>query len=80
MSNEAIIKSTDTGAKLIFTGKDSDYFTVCYESSRLSLSKRVWGFTDCELLVQLFEFIADNWKGWEGVNSVFRPHPTNLAT
>ncbi|MBT3013166.1 MAG: hypothetical protein KUF77_15470 [Candidatus Thiodiazotropha sp. (ex Lucina aurantia)] len=66
MSNEAIIKSVETGASLVFTSKEGDYFTVRYESPELSLSKRVWGYTDCELLVQLFEFMAANWKGWEG--------------
>ena len=37
-----------------------------YESSKLTPCKRVWGYTDCELLVQLFEFTAAYWKGWVG--------------
>ena len=37
-----------------------------YESSKLTPCKRVWGYTDRELLVQLFEFMAAYWKGWVG--------------
>lgn len=64
--NEIIIKSADTAAKLVFTNVEGDYFTALYESPELRVSRRIWGYTDCELLVDLFEYMAKEWKGWEG--------------
>ena len=29
-------------------------------------SVRVWGYTDCDLLVDLFESVARDWRGWQG--------------
>lgn len=64
--NEVTIKSADTAAKLIFSNIEGDYFTASFESPELRTSRRVWGYTDCEFLVNLFEYMAKEWKGWEG--------------
>lgn len=29
-------------------------------------SKSIWGFTDCWLLVDLFDSVARDWQGWPG--------------
>ena len=62
----AVIKSVNTSATLTFCDRDADYFTVVYESPSVILKKRVWGYTDCDFLVNLFSFIAKEWKGWQG--------------
>ncbi|MFB2661473.1 DUF6228 family protein [Shewanella mangrovisoli] len=62
----AVIKSGNTSATLTFCERDADYFTVLFESPAVKLKKRVWGYTDCEFLVNLFSFIAKEWKGWQG--------------
>lgn len=61
-----VLKSANTSATLTFCERDGDYFTAVYDSPAVKVSKRVWGYTDCELLVDLFKFIAIEWKGWEG--------------
>jgi len=64
--NEVTIKSTDSGAKLVFSGIEGDYFVATYDSPEVRVSKRVWGYSDCELFVDLFESMAAEWRGWEG--------------
>ena len=63
---EVIIKSADSSASLVFSDIEGDYFTARFLSPELNVSKRVWGYTDCELLVDLFEYLAQEWKGWDG--------------
>ena len=63
---KAEIRSADTSAQLSFSQKESDYFVVTYVSPGASFSRRVWGYTDCNLLVELFEYMAREWKGWDG--------------
>lgn len=63
----AVIKSGNTSATLTFCERDADYFTVFYKSHAVKAKKRVWGYTDCQFLVDLFSFIAKEWKGWQGV-------------
>lgn len=65
--NSVVIKSANTSATLTFSERDGNYFSVTYESLSVKLRKRVWGYTDCGLLVNLFEFIAKEWKGWGNV-------------
>lgn len=67
----AILKSANTSAKLTFCERDGDYFSAVYESPAIKISKRIWGYTDCDFLVNLFKFIAKEWKGWEGVQEWF---------
>ena len=62
----AIIKSSNTAATLTFLERKGDYFSVCFESPGVSVKKRVWGYTDCEFLVGLFETISREWRGWKG--------------
>lgn len=62
----AVIKSGNSSASLTFCERDADYFSVLYESPAVKLEKRVWGYTDCDLLVNFFEFIAKEWRGWQG--------------
>lgn len=62
----AVIKSGSTSASLTFCERDADYFSVRYDSPAVKLEKRVWGYTDCDFLVNFFEFIAKEWKGWQG--------------
>lgn len=60
-----VIKSGNTSASLTFCERDVDYFSVLYESPAVKLEKKVWGYTDCDFLVNFFEFIAKEWKGWQ---------------
>ena len=60
------IKSADTSATLTFCDKEGEYFAVVYESPSVSVRRRVWGYTDCPLLVELFQSVAKEWKGWSG--------------
>ena len=64
--NEVVIKSADTAAQLVFSNIDGDYFTASYKSPDVFVSRRVWGYTDCELLVDLFLYMTKEWKGWDG--------------
>ncbi len=65
--DSVVIKSGNTSATLTFSEHEGDYFSVTYESKAIKVYKRVWGYTDCDFLVNLFEFIAKEWRGWEGV-------------
>lgn len=64
--SHVIIKAADSDATLTFCGRNGDYFTTSLVSMAVSAKKQIWGFTDCEMLVDLFRYMADNWKGWEG--------------
>ena len=64
--SQVTIHSVDTSAKFTFSNAEGDYFTATYESPDLRVSKRVWGYTDCGLLVDLFEYMTKEWKGWKG--------------
>lgn len=64
--NEVVIKSADTAAQLVLSNIEGDYFTASYKSPDIFVSRRVWGYTDCELLVDLFLYMAKEWKGWDG--------------
>ena len=50
----------------MFSERQGDYFSVCFASPGVTLKKRVWGYTDCGLLVSLFETISREWRGWKG--------------
>lgn len=64
--DNVIIQSADSAGRLTFSDTEGDYFTAAYDSPDLRVSKRVWGYTDCELLVDLFRSMALDWKGWDG--------------
>lgn len=60
--DSAVIKSGNTAATLTFSERDGDYFSVTYESPSVTLRKRVWGYTDCEFLFNLFSSLLKNGK------------------
>jgi hypothetical protein len=63
-TKEIIIKSADSDATLRFSNIEGDWFSVCFKSQVASATRRVWGYTDCEFLVDMFVYMADSWKGW----------------
>ncbi|MCE2594792.1 DUF6228 family protein [Motilimonas cestriensis] len=63
------IKSSNTSASLTFCERDGDYYSVIYDSPAIKLKKRVWGYSDGGLLVDLFAYIAKQWKGWDGLQT-----------
>ena len=67
--NKVIIKSSNSSATLTFQERDGEYFSVVYDSPAIQLNKRVWGYTDCSFLIELFSQIAKEWKGWKGSKS-----------
>ena len=67
--DSVVIKSGNTSSTLTFSERDGDYFAVTYESPAAKIHKRVWGYNDCKYLVNLFKFIAKEWRGWEGTET-----------
>jgi Family of unknown function (DUF6228) len=66
--SKVTIASANTGTKLEFLDVGNEYFTVEFSSPSLSAFHRVWMYAgDGERLASLFEEMAENWKGWEGV-------------
>ena len=49
-----------------FHSRNGDYFIASIDGDGPQAAVRVWGYTDCELLVDLFESIARDWRGWQG--------------
>lgn len=60
------IPSRDGARCLSFLRREGDYFAVSIERGNPQASVRVWGYTDCDLLVDLFASMARDWRGWEG--------------
>jgi hypothetical protein len=52
MDDSFTIKSVRSDAELAFVERQGDYFTVVIRGSQLSATHRVWGYTDCDFLVQ----------------------------
>jgi len=67
MMNDCVLKSPISSAILTFYDRDVEYFTVMYANPSVKLKKRVWGYTDCNLLIDLFMSIASEWRGWKGI-------------
>ncbi len=63
------IRSCHGRRGLRFHSRRGDYFHASVEGDGPSASVRVWGYTDCHLLVDLFESIAHDWRGWQGERS-----------
>ncbi len=63
--DDVTIKSADTSARLTFSRLSGDYFLSAYESPDVVVRRMVWGYSDSELLVDRFDFMADNWRGWK---------------
>jgi hypothetical protein len=60
------IKSARSDATLAFVAIEGDYFTVELRSSEVSAFRRIWGYTDCQLLVDCLNHLARRERGWEG--------------
>ena len=60
------IRSSRGRRSLRLHSRSGDYFTASIEGDGVQATKSIWGYTDCELLVQLFESIARDWTGWQG--------------
>ena len=60
------IKSSRDRRCLVFSDHAGDYFTATITGDPVSATKKVWGYTDTQFLVEMFEGIARDWTGWEG--------------
>ena len=60
------IRSSRGTRSLRFHSRNGDYFIASIDGDGPQAAVRVWGYTDCELLVDLFESIARDWRGWQG--------------
>jgi hypothetical protein len=60
------IRSCHGRRSLRFHSQRGDYFQASVAGDGPTGSVLVWGYTDCELLVDLFESIARDWRGWDG--------------
>lgn len=60
------IRASQGRRVLRFHSRSGDYFAVSVEGDGPQATKSIWGYTDCEFLVQLFESIASEWRGWKG--------------
>jgi hypothetical protein len=76
MENELLINSSDSSSSLRIYGlagdseeRDSEYFSVEVKSFQFQAMRRVYSHRDAVSLVSLFEWMADNWKGWSGNRS-----------
>jgi hypothetical protein len=63
------IRSSRGRRSLRFHSRSGDSFAASIEGDGPQATKSIWGYTDCAFLVQLFESIAGDWKGWQGERS-----------
>jgi len=74
MTDKIIIQSSDSEAKLILSSPgfdidlSLDHFVVTVSNTGLNASSRVDAYMS-EGIVELFEDIAKNWRGWKGEKS-----------
>ena len=61
-----VIKSTSDGRSLRFSDRSGDRYRVSLDGDEITATTTVWGYSDSDFLVQLFTYIAKNWKGWDG--------------
>ncbi|ELA4932544.1 hypothetical protein RFS42_004374 [Vibrio vulnificus] len=61
-----VLKSAETSSEICFFDRDGDYFYVSYKSPFMSFSKRIWGYSDIVYWMENIQFMAENWKGWDG--------------
>jgi hypothetical protein len=59
------ICSNRSDRKLIFFNRRGDYFNVRLEGCSATAEIRVWGYTDCELLLDMFDAMEAAPQGWE---------------
>jgi hypothetical protein len=58
------IKSACSDREIRFLSIEGDYFEVELYSQSVAARRRVWGYTDCDLLVDLFCAMAQSVSGW----------------
>jgi len=59
------IKSARSDAELAFVTFEGDYYTVELRGSEVSAVRRIWGYTDCQILVDLLRHLAQQERGWK---------------
>jgi len=59
------IKSAQSDATLKFVDFDGDSFTVELRGSEVSAVRRIWGYTDCQPLVNVLHCLARQERGWQ---------------
>ena len=80
------IRSSSGRRSLRFHSRSGDYFVASIEGDGPQAFVRVWGYTDCSLLVDLFASIAHDWRGWQGertwasIEGEFRITATTTST
>src|SRR6218665_2918282 len=65
-SREVVIRSSRGRRSLRLHSPNRDEFVASIEGDGPQASIRVWGYTDGELLVDLFQSVARAWRGWPG--------------
>ena len=58
------IKSVRSDAELIFQDYEGDHFNVYLKGTEVSAVLRVWGYTDCQPLVDLLAHLATQQTDW----------------
>lgn len=51
---------------MVLNNRDGDYFDAQLTGDAVSAKKGIWGYTDTNDLVRLFESMAQDWRGWNG--------------
>jgi hypothetical protein len=64
MTDSFTIKSVRSDAELVFEGYIGDHFNVLLRGTEVSAGLRVWGYTDCESLVELLAHLAVQQRDW----------------
>lgn len=64
MEESFSIKSVRSDAELVFEDYSGDYFNVRLLGTEVSAAIRVWGYTDCEMLVDLLAHLAKQQRDW----------------
>jgi hypothetical protein len=65
MGDSFSIKSSCSDRELVFLSHEGDYFNIAICGNEISAIRRIWGYTDCELLVDLFHYLAKQEHAWE---------------
>jgi uncharacterized protein DUF6228 len=60
------IKSSCSDREFRFLSIEGEYFTVEFTSKAVAAKRRVWAYTDGNLLVKMFESMASAINGWQG--------------
>lgn len=59
------IKSARSDAEIAFVAFEGDYFIVELRGSEVSAVRRIWGYTDCQIFVDLLHHLAQQERGWK---------------